>query len=108
MLVNKSKLIELLDHENPHVRDESVKALDSFFKGSSGVIGPLINAICRYKNDSLSLVARVKSFIPNNGEIAELIRLFNETDPEETYSFFPNRSLLRDRSKAENYIQITE
>jgi hypothetical protein len=82
MLVNKERLIELLDHDNPHVRNESIKALASFFKGSSDVIAAIIKAIDKNKDDSLSLVARIKSFIPNDDEIAELIRLFNETDPE--------------------------
>jgi len=62
MLVNKEKLIELLDHENPHVRNESIKALASFFKGASGVIAFIVKAIDKYKDDSLSLVARIKSF----------------------------------------------
>ncbi|MBU3914003.1 hypothetical protein KKA14_00540, partial [bacterium] len=84
MLINKERLIELLDHENPNVRNESIKALASFFKGSSNVIAPIIGAIDKYKEDSLSLVARIKFFIPNDEEIAELIRLFNETDPEES------------------------
>jgi hypothetical protein len=82
MLINKNRLIDLLDHENPNVRNESVQALESFFKGSTGVVAPLIKAIDKYRNDSLSLVARVKSFIPDNGDIADLIRLFNETDPK--------------------------
>jgi hypothetical protein len=82
MLVNRERLIELLDHENPNVRNESIKALASFFKGSSDVIAAIIKAIDKNKDDSLSLVARIKSFIPNDDEIAELIRLFNETDPD--------------------------
>jgi len=84
MLVKKERLVELLDHDNPNVRNESIKALASFYKSSSGVIASIVKAIDKYKDDSLSLVARIKSFIPNDDEIAELIRLFNKTDPEES------------------------
>lgn len=84
MLINKNRLIELLDHENANVRNESIKALESFFNGSSDVIGPIIKAIDANREDSLSLVARVKSFVPTPEEFAELIRIFNETDPEES------------------------
>jgi|MGYP003975605617 hypothetical protein len=45
MLVNKERIVELLDHKNPHVRNESIKALASFFKGSSGVIASITKAI---------------------------------------------------------------
>jgi hypothetical protein len=83
MLVKKERLVELLDHENPNVRNESIKALASFFKGTSDVIISIVKAIDKYKDDSLSLVARIKSFIPNDDEIADLIRLFNETDPDQ-------------------------
>ena len=55
-----------------------------FFRGSSGVIGSIIKAIDLNKEVSLSLVARIESFILSNEEIAELIRLLNKKDPEES------------------------
>ncbi len=99
ILVNKERLIELLDHENSNVRRQSIRALESFFKGTSGVISSIIQSIDKYPQDSLSLAARVKSFTPNNEEISELIRLFNETDPKEdeesmNRSFHIQNSLL--------------
>ena len=82
MLVNIKRLLELLQHENPNVRNQSIKALETFYKGSSGIISHIIRAIDKYPGDSLSLVARISLFIPNDDEISELIRLFNETDPD--------------------------
>ena len=81
LLVNKDRLIQLLEHQDKRVRDQSAIALGAFFPYSTGIIAPLIRAINKNKNDSLSLAARIKKFTPSNGEFAELIKLFNETNP---------------------------
>jgi protoporphyrinogen oxidase len=58
-------------------------ALGSFFPNSTGIIAPIIRAINKNKNDSLSLASSIKNFIPNDEEFAELIKLFNETNPNQ-------------------------
>lgn len=80
LLVNKDRLIQLLEHSDKRVRNQSATALGDFFPFSTGIIAPLIQAANKYKSDSLSLVARINNFIPNDKEFAELIKLFNETN----------------------------
>ncbi len=79
LLVNKDRLTQLLGHSDKRVRDQSARALGAFSPLSTGIIAPLIQAINKNKNDSLSLVASIKNFIPNDKEFAQLIKLFNET-----------------------------
>ncbi len=81
MLVDKDRLIQLLGHRDKIVRDQSVMALASFFPFSRGIIAPLIQAINNNKSESLSLSFNIKNFIPSHEEFAELIKLFNETNP---------------------------
>ena len=59
MIINKDRLIELLNHQDARVRNASVHALEKYFSGSYGVIEYLLKSIKRYPDDCLSLVAIV-------------------------------------------------
>ena len=110
MLVNIKRLLELLQHENPNVRNQSIKALKTFYEGSSGIISHIIRAIDKYPGDSLSLVARISSFIPNDDEPSSYINFYianngivmpSFMDEKADYnaktiiqSVFPNRKII--------------
>ena len=86
ILIDKEKLIKLLDHEKNNVRREAMGALSSFFEGTSGIIAPTIRAINKYKTDCLALVGGIRSFIPDDEEFAALIKLYTEADSQEDES----------------------
>ncbi len=80
MLVQKEKLISLLEHKDSRVRDAAARSLDRFFAGSSGVTGHLITAIDRYPEDCLPHAAALKYFVPAEEDIPEIVRLYNSID----------------------------
>ena len=80
MLVQKEKLISLLEHNDSRVRDGAARALDRFFAGSTDVICHLIKAIDRFPDDCLTQASELKYFIPAEDDLPEIIRLHNAVD----------------------------
>ena len=81
-LVEKNRLVELLDNKDERVRNACSNALEKFYPNSEGVIEKLFSSINKYDNECLALVARVRSFTPSNNDIINLVKLFNSIDPD--------------------------
>ncbi len=95
MIVEKNRLIELLHHEDERVRNASCRALESFYPESEGVIEHLLESITAYKKDSLTLSAKIRSFIPTNDDINNIITLFYETnDLKDEFTIDTNYHLI--------------
>jgi hypothetical protein len=78
MLVTEEKLIGLLLNENKNVRDEAVSALERYFPKSRNVIKHILKAFNIYKDDTLGLLCRIKSFLPDEADIPAILRLLAE------------------------------
>jgi hypothetical protein len=78
MIVSEQKLIELLLHKNKRVRDEAASALERYFPKSCNVIKYLLKAFHIYKGDTLSLTGRIKSFLPDEEDIHEILKVLTE------------------------------
>lgn len=81
-LVEKNRLVELLDNKDKRVRNACSNALEKFYPNSEGVIEKLISSINKYDNECLSLAAIISRFTPSNNDIINLVKLFNSIDPE--------------------------
>ncbi len=77
MLVQKEKLISLLNHKDSRVRGAAVRSLDRFFAGCSGITRHVITAIDRNPDDCLSQAAALQYFVPDEEDIPEIVRLYN-------------------------------
>ena len=80
MIVTKEKLIDLLLHPDFRVREASVHALERFFVKTTGVTHNLIKAIEQFPDHSLPIASGLKAFIPEDNDIARIIKLINSTD----------------------------
>jgi uncharacterized protein YecA (UPF0149 family) len=78
MLVSESRLIELLPHKNEIVRDEAISALERYFPKSPKVIKQILKALPICKGDTLSLISGIKSFLPDEADIQEILKILTE------------------------------
>jgi uncharacterized protein YecA (UPF0149 family) len=78
MLVSEQRLIELLLHKDKRVRDEAASALERYFPKSRNVIKHLLKAFYIYEGDTLCLTGRIKSFLPDEEEIHEILKVLTE------------------------------
>jgi hypothetical protein len=75
ILISEQRLIELLLHQDKRVRDEVVLALEKYFSESPNVIKHLLKAFHIYKDDALSLICGIKSFLPSKEEVGEIFKI---------------------------------
>lgn len=78
MLVTEDRLIELLLNKNKDVRDEAVSAIERYFPKSPNVIKHLLKAFHVYKGDALHLISKIPSFLPDEEDIREIVKLLAE------------------------------
>lgn len=77
MLVEQSRLIELLEHKDPRVSDAASEALRKFFPGASGVIPFLMKRVENpAKGDDAAMAAAMMGyFTPTTQELTEILKL---------------------------------
>ncbi len=75
-LVEKKRLIQLLDHEDERVITAAAGALARFFPGSKNIITHLLRIDNIDIKTKLTLLAKIKNFIPNEDDIREIVYLF--------------------------------
>jgi len=79
MLVQKEKLIQLVNHDDGRVRNACSKALERFFPNSEGVVTPLLTAIQAHtgSESALTQAAMLRFFIPTGDDVKEILDLHN-------------------------------
>jgi len=82
-LVEKNKLLQLIQYDDERVRDAASEALTKFFCNTNGVIEIFLNAIEIFPNECLSLLASLKYFIPTDDDIIRILKLLNNINPKE-------------------------
>ena len=80
MIIDKERLIELINHQDARVRNAGVHSLEKYFPGSHGIIEYLLKAIKKYPDDCLPLVAGIKYFTPTQNDVREIVSIINTTD----------------------------
>jgi HEAT repeat protein len=77
-LVEKKRLIQLLDHEDERVITAAAGALARFFPGSKNIITHLLRIDNIDIKTKLTLLAKIKNFVPTEDDIREIIYLFTK------------------------------
>jgi hypothetical protein len=75
-LVEKKRLIELLDHEDDRVIIAATCALARFFPGSKNIISHLLRIGNINKKTKLTLLGKIKYFTPTEDDIRQILSLF--------------------------------
>ncbi len=78
MILQKDRLIELLQHPDARVREECAQALAQFFPSSEGVMKPLLQALRTYPESPLALGVHIPAFIPDEEDMQELLKLYTD------------------------------
>lgn len=82
MLVEKKRLIELLNHEDERVKSAALDALVKFFPGSDGIIPHILKSIANYKHDldfADIALENMRYFIPTVDDVKEILRIYFES-----------------------------
>ncbi|NIM11777.1 MAG: hypothetical protein GTO45_06630 [Candidatus Aminicenantes bacterium] len=77
-LVEKKRLIELLDHEDERVIIAATCALAKFFPGSKNIISHLLRIGNIKLEAKLTLLGKIKYFVPTEDDIREILYLFTK------------------------------
>ena len=88
MLVEKDKLINLLEYPDERVRRFSLDALERFFPESEELIPKILDLFQKYNEDRVYLASKIKSFTPNDEDIRNIIQLINSTNPKKDQDSF--------------------
>lgn len=120
MMIQKERLIDLLEHPDARVRREAAEALERFFSGAEDVMKPLLRAIRAYPDSLLMLGSRIRAFVPDDEDMQTLVEWFLNpvgSDEIETYSMrghllagflaFPNAVLAPHRAALEQDADFT-
>lgn len=78
-IVRKTRFIELLQHHDLRVRNESAEALGRFFSGTEGVISSLLDAIRNYPAKCLGLAVNLSKFHPAGDDIPRILELYHNS-----------------------------
>lgn len=82
-MIDKSKLIELLNHPEENIRNAAAAALQNFFSDSTDVISNILDATEKFGRErSAFLFSTLSSFVPTDSDIKRIVALLNSIDPD--------------------------
>ncbi|MCU0286955.1 MAG: armadillo/beta-catenin-like repeat-containing protein [Acidobacteria bacterium] len=95
MLVEKKRLIELLNHDDHRIKEAALDALGNFFTGSDDVIVHLLKFAADYEHDldfAIKVLSKMKHFVPTDDDVKEFLRLYlkavnNDSDWDPSLEF---------------------
>jgi hypothetical protein len=83
-MINKTKLITLLDHQEEAVRVRAVVGLETFFPEAEGVVSKILDSSKKYGLDnSTLLIGCLSSFLPTDNDLKHIVELLDTLDTED-------------------------